>query len=54
MIQIDNAKTPQWGAAVVAIREALQAEGVETDAKGITDGTVTPNAIHIYVGRKPQ
>lgn len=54
MIQIDNSKAPQWGAAVVALKDALLAEGVEAEARGITDGSDPPNAIHIYIGRKPQ
>jgi hypothetical protein len=54
MIQIDDAKTSEWGGAVVTIWDALKAEGVEADAIRITDGTETPNAIHIYIGRKPQ
>jgi hypothetical protein len=54
IIQIDNSKAPQWGAAVIALKDALLAEGIAADARGITDGTETPNAIHIYIGRKPQ
>jgi hypothetical protein len=54
MIQIDDAKTPEWGAAVNVIWHTLKSEGIEADRMRITDGTETPNAIHIYIGRKPQ
>jgi hypothetical protein len=54
MIQIDDSKVPQWSAAVVALKDALCAEGVEADAKRMTDGSESPDAIHIYIGRKPQ
>ena len=50
-IQIAKAKVPEWGQAVLALRDALMSEGVEVAAK------VSPNArddaIHIGIGNKP-
>ena len=54
MVQIDDSKTPEWGTAVNIIWDTLKSEGLEIDRRRITDGTETPNAIHIYIGRKPQ
>ncbi len=53
MIQIDSSKTYEWDKAVVAIKDALSAEGLEVQSMRIIDGTETPDAIHIYIGRKP-
>jgi hypothetical protein len=54
MIQIDDSKTPQWGTAIAVLRDRLHAEGIDAEGRRITDGTETANAIHIYIGRKPQ
>ena len=52
-IQISSEKTEDWGAAVVALKDALAAAGIAVAAKQVDDGTEKPNAIHIYIGKKP-
>lgn len=52
-IQISSTRNNDWAPAVIALRDALRGAGIETEGKSITDGTESPDAIHVYVGGKP-
>jgi hypothetical protein len=50
-IQYDVSKTADWDSAAVALWKALKP--LDASAKRIDDDSVTPTAIHIYIGKKP-
>jgi outer membrane murein-binding lipoprotein Lpp len=53
LIEISESRMADWQWAVVALRDALIAEGLAATATGIADKSALPNAIHIKIGKKP-
>jgi len=48
----DDSRTAEFGAAAVALRDALNAEGVAATARRVTDKSDNPDAVHVEIGKK--
>jgi hypothetical protein len=51
-IEIDISKDKDWKGAVLALGNALIAEGIKPVMNEASDGSASPDAVHIYVGSK--
>jgi hypothetical protein len=51
-LEIDFSRTADWSAPLLALGNALQAEGFQPTMNRATDNSASPDALHIYVGSK--
>jgi hypothetical protein len=51
-LEIDASRTADWSAALLAVGNALQAEGFQPAMNRATDNSASPDAVHLYVGSK--
>ncbi len=51
-LEIDVSKTLDWSAPLLALGNALQAEGFQPVMNSATDNSASPDAVHLYFGSK--
>lgn len=51
-VEIDVSKVNEWGHALSVLVGALREADIQTIGNVATDGSASPNAVHIYVGQK--
>lgn len=53
-VELDVSKNAEWGAAVVALTRPIAMAGIAVRVNIANDDSAPPNAVHIFIGVKPQ